>query len=180
MNPGRRFGQRFCAILPLVMAMIPVVFSCSGAQIQQVVEKPVPQRSQVDLLQTCEKIADEKLKDIRGCYDTYYFAMDVGINMANSRPRIDVRFTSQVPEGSAPSFNGNMASYNSPNGNVSFQAGVGNTSMGKGVFNVVCVAGNNNIVIANTNVNINIPGAGNRTFNPMSGFTTPSSLTGTR
>ena len=176
MQPAWRYWRRFFIILPLV----PLVFSCSGAQIQQAVEKPVPYKSQAELLQTCAKIVDDELKDIRGCYDTYYFAMDIGINMANSTPRIDVHFTSQVPDGQAPSFNGNMASYNSTNGNVSFQAGVGNTSMGKGVFNVVCVAGNNNIVIANTNVNINIPGAGNRQFNPWSSLKTPSSLVGTR
>ena len=178
MQPEWRSWRRFFIILPLLMVMVPLVFSCSGAQIQQSVSKPVPHRSQAELLQTCAKIADAELQDIRGCYDTYYFAMDVGINMSNSTPRIDVHFTSQVPAGQAPSFNGNMASYN--NGNVSFQAGVGNTSMGKGVFNVVCVAGNNNIVIANTNVNINIPGAGNRQFNPWSSLKTPSSLVGTR
>jgi hypothetical protein len=180
MQPARYPGRRFFIILSLVMVMTPLVLSCSGGQIQQAVEKPVPHRSQAELLKTCAKIADDNLKDIRGCYDTYYFAMDVGVNMNTSKPTIDVQFTSQVPAGQAPSFNGNTASYTSANGNVSFQAGVGNTSMGKGVFNVVCVAGNNNIVIANTNVNINIPGAGNRQFNPFSTFKTPSTLAGTR
>ena len=87
------------------MVMMPLVISCSGAQIQQAVETTgIPEKPGWSYYKPATKIADDKLKDIRGCYDTYYFAMDVGINMSNSTPRIDVRFTSQVPEGLGSEF----------------------------------------------------------------------------
>ena len=144
-------------ILYIILALLLMILSCSGVMPppQQLAGKPVSVKKIPDLLQTCARVADRDLQDLRGCYDSYYFAMDIGVTLGGSSPSVNVRFLADVPPGSAPTFNGNQASFN--NGNVSFQAGVGNTSMGKGVFQIVSVAGNNNIVIASTNVNINIP-----------------------
>jgi hypothetical protein len=118
----------------------------------------VPATETGDILQMCSVVPDRELQDIRGTYQSYYFAMDVGINLTTSKPSFTVTYTANVPDGQAPSFEGNMVSFN--NGQVSFQAGVGDTSLGKGIYSVVSVAGSENIVIANTNVNINIPNAG--------------------
>lgn len=141
----------------LLLAFMLLTLACSGVMPppSPLMGKPVSVKKIPDLLQTCARVADQDLQDLRGCYDSYYFAMDIGITLGTSTPSINVTFLADVPPGSAPSFNGNMASFN--NGTVSFQAGVGNTSMGKGVFQIVSVAGNNNIVIASTNVNINVP-----------------------
>ena len=141
----------------LLMGFMLMILSCSGVMPppQQLAGKPVSVKKIPDLLQTCARVADRDLQDLRGCYDSYYFAMDIGVTLGSSNPSVNVKFLADVPPGTAPTFNGNQATFN--NGNVSFQAGVGNTSMGKGVFQIVSVAGNNNIVIASTNVNINIP-----------------------
>lgn len=144
-------------ILALLVVFMLMILSCSGVMPppQQLAGKPVSVNNIPELLQTCARVADRDLQDLRGCYDSYYFAMDIGITLGSSNPSVNVKFLADVPPGTAPTFNGNQASFN--NGNVSFQAGVGNTSMGKGIFQLVSVAGNNNIVIASTNVNINIP-----------------------
>lgn len=120
---------------------------------------PVAQQTMAkgDLLEMCSLVPDRDLQDIRGCYQSYYFALDVGINLTTTKPSITVTYQANVPDGVAPSFTGNMVSFN--NGAVSFQAGVGETALGEGIYSVVSVAGNNNIVIANTNININVPNA---------------------
>jgi hypothetical protein len=101
------------------------------------------------------ELQENDLQELRGCYDSYYFALDIGINMTGSTPSVNVQFSAQVPQGTAaPSFSGNAVSFN--NGNVSFQAGVGNNSLGAGFYQVIGVAGNQNIVIANTNITINV------------------------
>ncbi len=165
MLPHKRSPWRLFIIPALLLGFMPMILACSSVTPPQMVGKPVSVEKIPDLLQTCARVADPDLRDLRGCYDSYYFAMDIGITLGSSNPTISVRFLADVPPGSAPSFNGNMASFN--NGTVSFQAGVGNTSMGKGVFQIVSVAGNNNVIIASTNININIPG--------LSAFNRPAS-----
>lgn len=175
-----------CIIRALPLAFMLLILACSGVTPPppQLMGKPVSMGKAVsvakipNLLQTCARVADRDLQDLRGCYDSYYFAMDINVALGTSTPSVNVSFLADVPPGSAPTFNGNMASYN--NGTVSFQAGVGNTSLGKGVFQLVSLAGNNNIVIASTNVNINVPNlpALNR---PGSSFLrTPMTLMGLR
>jgi hypothetical protein len=121
---------------------------------QQRVETP-------KVLQTCAVMPKGQLEENRGCYASYFFGMDVGINVTgNANPNIQVAFNAIVPDGSvapAVSPSGNQVSFN--NGQVAFNAGIGNTSLGSGIFQVVQVAGNNNLVVANMNVNINIANA---------------------
>jgi hypothetical protein len=126
--------------------------------------KGVPERKLVEtpaILQTCAVMPSGELQEYRGCYASYFFGMDVGINVTgNSTPGIAVSFNAIVPDGSpAPvvSPSGNQVAFN--NGQVAFNAGVGNTSLGSGAFQVVQVAGNDNLVVANMNININIANA---------------------
>lgn len=133
----------------------PIPPTHKGRPERQLVKTPA-------ILQTCAAMPNKQLRQYRGCYATYFFGMDVGINLAsNAAPGIAVRFTAMLPDGSvAPvaSPGGNQVSFN--NGQVAFSAGVGNTSLGSGIFQVVQVAGNNNLVISNMNVNINVANAG--------------------
>jgi hypothetical protein len=132
----------------------PIPKTQKGTVNQQRIETPAA-------LQTCAAMPNKQLQQYRGCYATYYFGMDVGINLSGtSAPGISVQFTGIVPDGSvAPvaSPGGNQVSFN--NGQVAFSAGIGSTSLGSGIFQVVQVAGNNNLVISNMNVNINVDNA---------------------
>jgi hypothetical protein len=124
--------------------------------------KPNQQRIKTPaVLQTCAAMPNKQLQEYRGCYATYFFGMDIGINVTGtSTPGISVRFNGIVPDGSAvpvASPGGNQVAFN--DGQVAFNAGIGSTSLGSGVFQVVQVAGNNNLVISNMNININIANA---------------------
>ncbi|MEN6623737.1 MAG: hypothetical protein ABFD50_19585 [Smithella sp.] len=106
------------------------------------------------------ELGESNLKELRGGYDSYYFTLDIGVNMTGSTPSVNVQFLAQLPEGSTkPSFSGNSVNFN--NGDVSFQAGMGNNSLGTGFYQVISVAGNDNIIIANTNITINVEKMGN-------------------
>jgi hypothetical protein len=133
----------------------PIPKTQKGTPDQQRIKTPA-------ILQTCAAMPNKQLRQYRGCYATYFFGMDVGINITGtSAPGISVRFNGIVPDGSAvpvASPGGNQVSFN--DGQVAFNAGIGNTSLGSGIFQVVQVAGNNNLVISNMNININIANAG--------------------
>lgn len=106
------------------------------------------------------ELKENDLKELRGCYDSYYFALNIGVNMTGNTPSVNVQFSAQLPQGTtAPSFSGNSVSFN--NGNASFQAGVGNNALGAGFYQVISVAGNQNIIIANTNITINVQNLSN-------------------
>ncbi len=106
------------------------------------------------------ELEEINLKELRGCYDSYYFALDIGVNMTGPTPSVNVQFFAQLPEGTTkPGFSGKSVSFN--NGDVSFQAGMGNNSLGTGFYQVISVAGNQNIIIANTNITINVEKMGN-------------------
>jgi hypothetical protein len=119
------------------------------------------------ILRTCAVMPDQQLKQYRGCYDTYYFGMDIGVNISGrSTPGITVNFVAMVPDGSAApvaNSSGTQVAFNS--GQVSFSAGIGRNSLGSGIYQVTQVAGNNNLVIAAMNININIANA-DRLRNP--------------
>lgn len=133
---------------------LPSLQTRKGLPDPQLVKNPT-------ILRTCKAMPDQQLQEYRGCFATYFFGMDMGINVTGtSSPGISTRFTAVVPDGSvAPvaSSTGNQVSFN--NGSVAFNAGVGTTSLGSGIFQVVQVAGVNNMVISNMNININIANA---------------------
>lgn len=137
-----------------LVGTLPIQQTDKGAPDQQLVETPA-------ILQTCAAMPSEELQEYRGCYATYFFGMDVGINVTgNSTPGISVKFLGLVDGSSGlPVRNaaGNQVSFN--DGQVSYNAGIGNTSLGSGVFQVVQVAGNNNLVVSNMNININVANA---------------------
>jgi hypothetical protein len=83
-----------------------------------------PEAATFQALKTCAVVPDQELREMRGRFATYFFGLDVGLNLAGPSPAITVNYTANVPSGSgAPSFTGNTASFNS--GNVNFQAGIG-------------------------------------------------------
>jgi hypothetical protein len=166
------YRYKICVALGLFLASMT---GCAGSLPSQsaalVENQPIPQtRTGVsepqrietpEILETCAAMSKGQLEENRGCYASYFFGMDVGINVTgNANPNIHVAFNAIVPDGSvapAVSPSGNQVSFN--NGQVAFNAGIGNTSLGSGIFQVVQVAGNNNLVVANMNVNINIANA---------------------
>lgn len=106
-----------------------------------------------DPLKVCSVVAEEDLKEVRGCGGFYYFDFNFDINMlANPEVSVQTNFTAQVPAGGpAPSFNGTTAVYQ--DNNVFYVAG----PTGNGMMSEVIVTGQDNIVFANTNFNIRIP-----------------------
>jgi hypothetical protein len=133
---------------------LPIPQTYKGVSEPQRVETP-------EILQTCAAMPSGDLQEHRGCFASYFFGMDVGVNVTgNSIPGISVRFlglvdgTSGVPMASPA---GNQVSFN--DGQVAYHAGIGNTSLGSGIFQVVQVAGNNCLVVSNMNININIANA---------------------
>ena len=167
------YGVKVLVALGLVLASMA---GCAGTLPSQsggmVETRPIPQTQKGTpdqqriktpaILQTCAAMPNKQLRQYRGCYATYFFGMDVGINITGtSAPGISIRSVAMVPDGSAvpvASPGGNQVSFN--NGQVAFSAGIGNTSLGSGIFQVVQVAGNNNLVISNMNININVANAG--------------------
>ena len=134
---------------------LPIPQTYKGVSEPQLVETP-------EILQTCAAMPSGELQEYRGCYASYFFGMDVGINVTgNSAPGISVGLEAMVPDGSSgvpvASPAGNQVSFN--DGQVSYSAGIGNTSLGSGIFQVVQVAGNNNLVVSNMNININVANA---------------------
>jgi hypothetical protein len=132
---------------------LPIPQTYKSVPEQQLVETPA-------ILQTCAAMPSGELQENRGCYASYFFGMDVGINVTgHSTPGISVRFHGMVDGSGVPvrSPAGNQVSFN--DGQVAFSAGIGNTSLGSGIFQVVQVAGNNCLVVSNMNININIANA---------------------
>jgi hypothetical protein len=142
---------------PGLVETLPIPQTYKGVPEPQLVETP-------EILQTCAAMPSGELQEYRGCYASYFFGMDVGINVTgNSCPGISVRFCAKIPESSSGSINAspNQVSFTGggADGNVSFIAGLGRNSLGSGISQVVLVAGNNIQVVSNMNVNINIANA---------------------
>ena len=73
----------------------PIPQTHKGVSEQQLVETP-------EILQTCAAMPSGELQENRGCYASYFFGMDVGVNVTgNSTPGISVRFNAMVPDGSS-------------------------------------------------------------------------------
>jgi hypothetical protein len=168
----KAYRQTLCVTLWLVL--LASITGCAGGGLSSqsaalVDTQPMPRTYQgvpghqrvetPEVLEACATMPNSDLEENRGCYASYFFGMDVGINVSDHHnPGVSVRFHANVPDGSpAPSFSGNQVSFN--DGHVGFQAGIGNTSLGSGIFQVTQVAGNNNLVVSSMNVNINIANA---------------------
>jgi hypothetical protein len=144
---GKLNYKTFKILLVGVLVCLPLGLSSSPVSAQSLESLPS--------IKNCSLLSDQELAELRGSYDSYYFSMDIGISTVSNAPQVNVTYTAQVPSGTAPTFNGSVASFN--NGSVSFQAGLGNGALGPGYYQVVSVAGNNQMVIASTNITINLP-----------------------
>lgn len=149
--------RTFKILLVGVLVCLPLGLSSSPVSAQALESLPS--------IKNCSLLSDQELAELRGSYDSYYFSMDIGINMASNDPQVNVQYTAQVPSGSpTPALNGGVASFN--DGTVSFQAGAGKGTQGPGFYQVVNVAGNNQIVITNTNFTITLPKISNLISRP--------------
>jgi hypothetical protein len=101
------------------------------------------------ILDSCTEILDPELDTRRGRYDTYYFGMDVIINLTGSGPFYTMRPHANMPPETAVSPTG--LSFKDPS--VTYQAGLGP----KSIYQAVQVTGDNKIVTGLVNLNIMIP-----------------------
>lgn len=115
---------------------------------------PSPAPAAEEPLQPFAMVADEELRQMRGCLGVYYFDFRLDIDV-QTLPQVNIssNFTAVVPEGTSPSFKGTTAMFKDDN--VLYVAG----PTGTGLLSEVIVTGRDNFVIANTQFNIHIPNA---------------------
>ncbi len=142
-----------------------------------------PQHIQTkSVLETCAVIKDEDLAEMRGCYDTYSFGMNItgSLDLASKNFAITTNYTqvvdsSQIPSQLMVNPTGSQVAFK--NGNVSFTAGIGQNSLGSGIMQVVQAVGQNIIVVANMDVTLNINNAVKINL-PTAASTLPGTLSG--
>jgi hypothetical protein len=172
-------------ILPALLPLLLMACACQKNQVSRLLPedrgfflespavKPASQTEvKEDLLQVCAVVPDEELQDMRGCQGVYYFDFTMDINLRDDSPKVDIKYTAAVPDGSPPpSLNGAVAHY--ADDNVYFKAG---PTPGSGLESRVIVAGNKNIVYSTSTFNFYMPDASKLipTINILPG----SSLTG--
>ena len=120
--------------------------------------KPVSQvAAERDPLKVCAVVPEEDLKEMRGCFKSYFFDLNFTFDITNvSNPQVNVQtnFSAVVPNGSPDAeFNGTTAIFR--DNNVSFMAG----PTGNGLLTEVIVNGTENLVVSNVNHIIKIPDA---------------------
>lgn len=126
----------------LCMALVPLVSWSAPAGQPITVKKP-------PILDTCPEFSDSELDTRRGRYNTYYFGMDVIINLTGSGPFYTMRPHANMPPETAVNPTG--LSFKDPS--VSYQAGLGPNS----IYQAVQVTGDNKIVTGLVNLDIMIP-----------------------
>jgi len=149
------WGAALLVLLPLWLGAC-----ASPATLRAVTQAPPEKRG--DILEACAHLSDQEMQEMRGCYDTYYFSYNVTFDLVANNPQVHVDYRADVPPGSVPQLNNNtgVAQYQSPNGDVVFQAGMGgNGTLGKGFYSVLNVAGSNNIVVVDNKITLNLPNA---------------------
>jgi hypothetical protein len=139
-SPARSLGW---GVLLAVMAAMLAVPAWAGPALQpRVVEQPA-------ILQTLARIPDHELQELRGRYDSYYFGMDIIVNLTGATPSFDIVYHANMPDGVVTSPTG--LSYNGDG--VAYQAGITKGS----VFQTVQVTGDGKIVTGLVNIDITIP-----------------------
>lgn len=173
MNTQKRLRSIARSLIVGVISLC--IAACAGPSVYVPVQAQVAkQLSNSEVLQTCTKLADQDMAEIRGCYDNIYaFGLDfIGtIDFASTMKMIEGKVfayaaTFKGKELRTPNTNftngpvdiqtGGGLSFEAGNRNVTFHSSVGVSNLGTGVIQLVQVMGNNNLVIANTNVTLNI------------------------
>jgi hypothetical protein len=96
-------------------------------------------------------ISDKELDDMRGRYDSYYFGLDINVNLASGTPSVNLVPHSNNTPGTSPDPSGR--GYNYKDGSVAWQGGIGEQS----VYQTAQVSGNGKMVTGIVNLNITIP-----------------------
>jgi len=101
------------------------------------------------ILAACAVVSDAELINIRGRYDTYYFGMDIIINLTGSGALFSTVPHANMPAGTI--FTPSGISFKDPY--VTYQAGIGWQS----IFQTVQVMGNGKMVTGVVNLDILVP-----------------------
>jgi len=137
-----RLGLLATALVIFLMGMFPLSSKASPFTQPSMVERPA-------VLAACSVVSDQELSGIRGRYDTYYFGLDIIINLTGSGPVFATNPHSNMPPGTIVTQRG--INFRDPN--VSYQAGIGRHN----IFQNVRVTGDNKIVTGVVNLDIMIP-----------------------
>jgi hypothetical protein len=125
-----------------LMLVFPLLSQASPLNRTAMVEKPA-------VLAACSKVSDQEMSNIRGCYDKYYFGLDIIINLTGSGALFATRPHGNMPPETVVTQRG--ISFKDPN--VIYQAGIGRHN----IFQNVRVMGDNKIVTGVVNLDITIP-----------------------
>ena len=141
---ARKFFRRIwgIAVTVLLTVMLPLASWAGSAGQQLMVKKP-------PILDTFSEIFDPELDTMRGRYDSYYFGLDVILNLTGSGPFFTLTPHPHMPPGTIVTPTG--ISYQ--DAEVKYLAGLGRHSL----YQAVQVSGDNKIVTGVVNLDILIP-----------------------
>jgi hypothetical protein len=130
------------ALIVLLAVLMPLsALAGSAAQSQMVKKQPV--------LADCAQIPDSELEHIRGRYDTYYFGLDVIVNLTGTSPLVSMTPNPNNTPGTVNTATG--ISYT--DSNVTYRAGIAPQYL----YQTVQVAGDGKIVKGVMNLDIMVP-----------------------
>jgi hypothetical protein len=141
---ARTFFRRIkaIAVIVLLVIMLPLASWAGSAGQPLMVKKP-------PILDTFPEIFDPELATMRGRYDTFYFGLDIILNLTGSGPLFTLNPHPGMPVGTVVTSTG--ISYQDDD--VTYLAGLDRRS----IFQAVKVTGDNNIVTGVVNLDILIP-----------------------
>ena len=137
-----RIGLLATVLVIFLTLMFPLSSKASPFTQPAMVESPA-------VLATCSVVPDQELSDIRGRYDTYYFGLDIIINLTGSGVAFNMRPHGNMPPETIVTQRG----ISFKDANVVYQAGIGRQN----IFQTVRVMGDNKIVTGVVNLDILIP-----------------------
>lgn len=130
------------ALIVLLVAMAPLSAWADSVTQPLMVNKPA-------ILAACPLVSDGELNNIRGRYDTYYFGMDIIINLTGSGAPFTLSPHPNMPAGTVLSPTG----ISFKDAYVAYQGGIGRQS----IFQMVQVTGNGKMVTGVVNLDILVP-----------------------
>lgn len=136
----RRIG--WVAWLVWLPLLLPLAAGAGSEGHPLVVTKP-------PILDTCPEMFDAELDTRRGRYDSYYFGLDVRLDLTGSGPFYTLRPHPNLPPGTVATATG--ISYQDPE--VKYRAGLGPDSL----YQAVQVTGDQKIVTGVVNLDILVP-----------------------
>lgn len=128
------------AALIVLLTVLAPLSALAGPATQPLIKEKLP------VLADCAPIADRELGNIRGRYDTYYFGLDVIVNLTGTGPLFTM---TPNPNNTPGTINtGTGISFSDPN--VTYQAGIGSHNL----YQMVQVTGDGKTVMGVMNLDI--------------------------